>query len=452
MDDIERNGVLGKEERRISLRSQSSLSGQVFFCICAVSSFALRIVGLTMVTTAVIGELSLVIEDRKISLMDTTLMANKFSKLVHDLTASGAYATLFLILFGSAIIPLFRIFAIVLCFVIPVGERYVRWRTEMISLLDHVGRFILADHFLGGYVCYFFFMQKRILRDEGNAQAIFPHDIELVLGTEVYIAFYSYLSSNILGSLLTHQLLNMNFPSVSLLDNGSNEPKVIFERLSPSRPPGFLFSKAAYFGALILALAGLFDLLILQSHVVTFSLEGIIGLVSNSDPRKFTLWTTCYGYHYGIHEFNQLNDNATYALGVASGIVLIGLPVVLALGALGLGVIPLTKKTQYKILQSCPFWFSWCALDVYFVVTLALYFEMDVLASYLFHDKYPHVCDALEMLFTEPCTQVETQYGRGMFSLALAIVGLLFLRVRLMALARQMNEMETSQVMSPLIV
>ena len=438
---------LGFDKKKTSLMGQSSMKGKLFFFICGAFALIFRLMVLIELTNSVVVEFSMVVGgEKRTTIMRMSLLDNHFGNTIHDMAASGAYATLILMVCGTAVIPLLRLVLVFACFVIELHDHHHKWRAQVLFVMDHVGRFILADHFLAAYSSIFFYMKKSFLEGEHVFHSL-PHDIQMTMGSEYDAMFYLYLGSNILGSLVTHQLLVMSMGDAAVTDDKNpEERKTIFDRLPPKKEDGFLKSKYTLWFMLLISLVGFIDLTVLNSHIVTFSLEGVAGLISGAEPKRFTIWTALTGFYTSVVPVgDELKDKAPILLGAAYGITILLLPGLVMIGTFAFLTVPLKKSVQYRMLYAFPFWFSWCAVDVFLAVTLSLYFEMDVLASFLFRNKYPQICEGLELTFRMPCTEVGTEYGRGILSLLAVVVGLVFVRSRLMHLLEQMTESEIQQ-------
>ena len=429
--------------KRSSLASRDSPGTVGIFAAFVALALGLRLNAIFGVTGEVLAGVEIIINHKRHELTLIQLSKGYLPTVIGDIYESGSYISLTLMVFGCIVMPLVRFTIMTICYILPVNEDYHWHRTQTLFVLDHVGRLMLSDLFFMSYSAIFFY-EKVELYKEANQNSRNPlEDLEVRIGTTFYWPFYAALLSNIIGTTLTHRLMLMSFNKTPLSNDGLDRDVPLFDRFDHRKSTNrFYETRGFLLGVLGVLLLALIHLVLFRAPLASFKMNGVLGRVTGADVISYDILTIFNEWYASLYTENFVQDHATYILAATYFIVIIFLPVAICLASIVFVMLPLNKQLQYDILFGSPFWFSWCALDLFSVVTIAQYVELDDLSQYLFRDRFPTICDDLERLAKMNCVGVDAEYHRGLISMLVCVFCLIFVRVRFLWLFEDMSERE----------
>jgi hypothetical protein len=453
-----------------SLSSKSTFQSKILFVFFAMLAVAFRFVSLTTVTTESSAWITMSIKGKTIELEKTMIQQGYFPDIMSELYQAGGFASLSITLFGTLLTPFLRIAIVIVCYFYPLHERYHESRTQILFTLDHVGRFILVDIFAIGYAGIFTYKNYSLLpylfhnvlqdQERNSPQAVDPlvsspspfpmvvEDINLLLSTELYVTFYAGLVSNVIGTFLTHHLLLKSIPRSPLSDKDKRgEKQILFTRLDPTNNlREHLLVLTTFIAVLCFG-----HLLIARAPIIAFQATGFSAQFPVPQEQvTFDIWTIFFKLPHCIYYDPDRKGLAFYGAVLLAFVyltVVITIPLLVCVWALTLIIVPLRKEIQFELLFASPFWFSWCSVDLFFVVTLSEYFELDAITRFMASDMYPLLCKNVEQVFHEPCAGVKSSFREGIYSLGLLCLMIIFIRLQFLNLYHKMNENETRERM-----
>jgi uncharacterized paraquat-inducible protein A len=215
------------------------------------------------------------------------------------------------------------------------------------------------------------------------------------------------------------------------------------QRLSASSESStYKFLANASVVVMFVACAMLHGLLLEGNYeLVSFHMEGLVGLVANEGWREFDLLTAAWNMPKNTHQVH----GARVLSAIYVAIILV-VPICILLVAAFLWLFPLHIRPQRRMLLLFPFWFSWCALDVLLVTSAAAYLEMHLIAEFTFDKKFHMLCTGVKDVLGTSCVNLGHELGMGMYLLGACSVSFLLFTALIARLGNNLLETASSNL------
>jgi len=343
-----------------------------------------------------------------------------FPEMVRDFWKAEAYFVATVIVMGSAVVPLAKHLYMFLVWNLPIPVEWHHIRRHGLFLFDQTGRTALVDLFLLGYVICIFY--TKVVQNVGG------YGVEIMLSGQPVRGIFCGIASTFTASFLSHFLLlahdKQNLGEFDRRVTIAAGPAVasLMQRLYAS-PVSLTYKRLCNLSVTLLIIASGLCLGILAGEsyeVVAFHLEGLAGSVANSEWREFNLLTAANNMPKNSNEVT-----GTWVLAVLHVALVIVVPATFLWVAIILWFVPIHLRPQRRLLSIFPFWFSWCALDVFLVTSFAAFLEMHLIAEFIFDKNFHTLCSTLKRVGVT-CVELGHEQGPGLYILVLCC-GLLFL-------------------------
>ena len=352
---------------------------------------------------------------------------------MHDFWNAGAYLVAFLIIGGSAVLPIFKHLALLVSWFWPMSRAQERRRGQVLFALDQVGRMSLIDLFLLGYVVCIFYTDARL--------EVLGTGLHISMTAEPVKGIFSGVAGTLFVQCLSHAVLLIHDSQRSSHDTEitvATGPPVasLLQRVRYSTTMRQSTKSLVLLGhSLLFVAAFVVSGVALSKDIVSFELQGLLGDVVDEPPRKFGLLTLPKTMPQDTDEVGGAE-----VLMVLYVLLTIALPATLFGLALALWIIPMKVHIQRWWLAMLPFLLSWSTLDVFLLTTFASYLEMHLIAVFTIEDRYGTLCKAQQVLTRLPCINLGHELEDGASWLLAAIVLLAAVNLVTLALGGKLFE------------
>lgn len=363
-----------------------------------------------------------------VQVADAQLMTFTWTSTMKQFLSNGAYTLATVMIIGSVIVPMLRFGFLLSWFLFPVKRSWRVARRRLLYVLDHVGRFTMADLFSNGFANVIFYIKVRL------------GQVEVLTGSHICYAFYLGLISNTLGTVVTHYMIvvenRWRRGHVSLSSRSSKgfpmdkQRLLLGTRLSLLNPKSWVFSRASQFimfSGIVLSLLVMFHQVQFRPTLITFHVQGLIGKLTQAQPIEFDIFTvfeTLPAWALNVDK----NGFPLSFIAFVYVVVVILVPILMLIVSVALIVIPMKSDEHLWLLSLYPFWFSWAALDVFFIVAFSNVYELSVVATASFGEQFRETCDRLEKKFHLECFRLDTKSHTALFYLGGASLSLFVVR------------------------
>jgi len=364
-----------------------------------------------------------------------------------DFYHAGAYFVCFLIMMGSAVIPLSKHLFMLWALVVKMSPRWEQRRHVGLVLFDQLNRTAFVDLFLMGYVICVFFT-----RVDQSLWATPTLRIQLVnLPVRgIFFGIVSTVLSGALGQFLTwkhnqqqmgdfeHQVtVATGPPTASLMHRlllQTSEDYNSTRRRVGTRVLACLVTLLLVAGVVLLPMLP-------EARLVSFQLQGLAGKVAQEGWMDFGLMTV-------VRDMTRKSESpaGTRFLVFLHVVTTLVVPSLLLGVALVVWFVPLHLRAQRVVLSLFPFCFSWCALDTFLITTVAAYLELYRIGQFTFDSRFHDLCAAVRDMANLECVDLGHRAYSGLYIVGAACIVFFLIFVLVARLGAQL--LETAKVAS----
>lgn len=369
-----------------SLSSQCRKREIIAFSLLLLLGLAFRIVALVNINyKSIMG-----ISHNGHVLHEFNMGVTQFKTNIEDFYHSHAYSTMCIVTAGSLVMPLTRYWATVWFF---FGKNFTSSRRVLvITVLDVLGKLMMAE-FYGVMINTIFF--KIDLNLVG---------LHAAMRISFFTAFHLGNFSNIVATHLMHGLMYMTLPPI--------------HRFRAVKMTGGMYVCS------LVSVACWIHLLVWKVDIMHFTLTGLVGKAFQKE-KAFGLMTFFNDFPDSVQhgEAGWADFSASFFL-----FLCVIMPVAVTVAWLVALFLPVGPIMQARIAQVIPFASSWVGTEVFTLVAISNVYENGLVADFLFSDKAPELCGALERRVGESCAGVDGEFRPGMISMILLCMCFHFMR------------------------
>ncbi|KAH9255595.1 hypothetical protein BASA81_006425 [Batrachochytrium salamandrivorans] len=315
----------------------------------------------------------------------------EFKTNMHDFYHSHAYSTLCIVGSGSLLMPLVRYWGTIWVFFSGQFTSKAN-RQWVVTFLDVIGKLMMAE-FYGVMIDTVFF---KIDLDMLGLRA--------AMRISFHLAFQLGSVSNLVATLLMHTIMYYTSP-------------VICKFKAMRQTAGMHVCSIALVGAWV-------HLLGFQAPIAYFEMTGLVGKAFHRNW-GFSLMDLFWDFPKSTLDGEPMSSyfNAWLYL-----VLIVIVPFIVSIIWLGMLYLPIGNQLQGRMCQILPGLMSWVGTEVFTLVAISQVYENGLVADFLFYDKAPQLCDAMDNKVKLPCAGVDGFFKPGMLSMFVLCCCMYFMR------------------------
>lgn len=317
---------------------------------------------------------------------------------IKDMWNAEVYALSILVAFFSGAWPYVKLFAMLLCWVLPPGVLTLWWREHVLEWLDILGKWSILDAYVMTLLMVAFHMTVNL-----------EEPVVAIVTVKPRYGFYSFVAATMgslvighLGVLVHHYVVGNKRAMDTAGLAWNNEPTMNHEFIVPSRQSKIRFTLLGK-SLVILFIMSTGLLVFAGCYMKTFEvhIRGLVGYLIDMKDNPIT-------------DYSLLDVGAE--LPAASGVPdTLGarwiqasfyvfafiMPLCLQVSLLLLWVFPLSLKWQQRLFFVAEVFNAWSAIDVFCVSIVAVLLEIQDFAAFIVGDSCSIINDVLAQYFDE---------------------------------------------------